>query len=126
MAAYSYIDDTGLVIQSAKKDYDQKLYELREGISLQADEQRLSLDEIRREDEQFELDAILYEEDELGDVFRYRIDEENRSVYLFDHHSGSLLIGDSAMASSASEWIESDFLGGKILDEDSWHPDLNV
>ena len=122
--SYSYVDDLGLLLSSSMKDYGETLYEIREGLSEQSPtgEERLSLDHVRRSDEGVEVDIDLYREDELDDVFRYRIDEEGRTVYIFDHHSGSLILGDDSMAAAASERLEPGMLSDRKLEE-SWGPE---
>lgn len=122
--SYSYVDDLALLISSDMKDYGEALYDIREGLSRQAPsgEERLSLDEIRMDDEGIEVDIDLYREDELEDVFRYRIEEEGRTVYIFDHHSGSLILGDDPMAAAASERLEIGMLSDMDLEVD-WSPE---
>lgn len=122
--SYSFVDDTGLLISSERKDYFDFIYDLREGLASQTTggEERLSLDHVRENDDDMQIDIELYNEEELDDVFRYVIEDENRAVYLFDHHSGSLLLGDGAMAATASEQIEPFLLSDPGL-ENNWSPE---
>ena len=109
MTEYKFKEDRGVLIDSEEiEDYFSFMYDLREGLASQADigEERLSVQETRENDERLDLPKSLFREDELEDVFRYRIEDESRTAYLFDHHDGSILLGDRAMAATASESFE--------------------
>ena len=101
--SYSY-RDIGVLIHEDYEGYNQTLEELREGLSDQAAKEEISVPELRREDDWIDV-PYLEGEGELDDVFRYRIDDEfeSRAVYIFDHHQGKMVLGDSTMVACAGD-----------------------
>ena len=92
------------MITEEYQSYEETLEALREGLSDQAEEEKLGIDELRENDDWIEV-PLLHEEEKLGEVLRYRIDDdiEQKAVYLFDHHKGKEIIGDSSMVAYAGD-----------------------
>lgn len=100
---YSYYNSSILILEGYQ-GYEDTLESLREGLSEQAEEEQLGVNEVRGNDDWIEVPS-LHKEDQLGKVFRYRIDDdiEQKAVYIFDHHEGKEIIGDSSMVAYAGD-----------------------
>lgn len=100
---YSYTD-LGVLLHEEYENYDQTLESLQEGLSEQASEDKLEINEVRDQDKWIDIPP-LQDEEKLGSVSRYRVEDEfeQRAVYIFDHHDGKLIIGDSSMVACAGD-----------------------
>lgn len=100
---YSYYSSS-ILISEDYQGYEETLESLKEGLSEQTQEEQLGINEVRRNDDWIEVPS-LHKEDQLAKVLRYKIDDdiEQKAVYIFDHHEGKEVIGDSSMVAYAGD-----------------------